>query len=112
MKTGPGEIVYPVPWAETAATSHVTSPEEMRALLAAAGFEVRESEDRRDFALQFFRRRLGAAADGAPPPLGIHLVMGETWREKFKNTLANTEAGRIAPVQMIAVRKGGRGLAA
>ncbi|MBT4428120.1 MAG: SAM-dependent methyltransferase, partial [Rhodospirillaceae bacterium] len=39
-----------------------------------------------------------------PPPLSLHLVMGETWREKFKNTLENTEAGRIAPVQMIARR--------
>jgi ubiquinone/menaquinone biosynthesis C-methylase UbiE len=40
MKTGPGEILYLVPWAETAATSHVTSPEEMQALLGEAGFEI------------------------------------------------------------------------
>ena len=26
MKTGPGDIVYPAPWAETAETSHVASP--------------------------------------------------------------------------------------
>lgn len=33
--------------------------------------------------------------------------MGETWREKFKNMLQNTEAERIAPVQMIARRNSG-----
>lgn len=109
MKTGPGEIVFPMPWAETPETSHLTSLEETQELLEEAGFEVREIEDRRDFALQFFRQRLaGRDGDGPPPPppppLGIHLVMGGTWREKFKNTLENTSAGRIAPVQMIARR--------
>lgn len=104
MKTGPGEILYLVPWAETAATSHVTSPEEMQALLGEAGFEIGEIENQRDFALQFFRRRLGAVGD-APPPLGLHLVMGDNWKHKFKNTLGNIEAGRIAPVLMIAHKR-------
>ena len=67
-----------------------------------AGFEVVETEDRREFALQFFHQRLAGGESDGPPPLGIHLMMGETWREKFKNTLQNTEAGRIAPVQMVA----------
>ena len=64
-----------------------------------------EIEDRRDFTLQLFRRRIVAGDGGGPPPLGIHLLTGETWREKFINSLENTEAGRIAPVQMIARRK-------
>ena len=104
MRTNDGEVVYPVPWAETAETSYVASPEETREFLQGAGFEVLEIENRRDFALQFFHQRLAGVDGGGTPPLGLHLVMGETWREKFKNTLANTEAGRIAPVQMIARR--------
>jgi SAM-dependent methyltransferase len=103
MRTGPGEVVYPTPWAETGATSHLASAEETESYLRAAGFDIRETESRRDFALEFFRQRLAGAADG-PPPLGIHLLMGATWREKFKNTLENIEAGRIAPVQIIATR--------
>ena len=102
MKTGPGDIVYPVPWSETAETSHVASPEETQSYLRQAGFEVVETEDRREFALQIFRQRLAGGESDGPPPLGVHLMMGETWREKFKNTLQNTEAGRIAPVQMTA----------
>ncbi len=107
MKTGPEEIVFPVPWSETAKTSFLTSSEETQTLLEEAGFVIDEVDERREFAVQFFRRRLGGGTgDGPPPPppLSLHLVMGETWREKFNNTLENTEAGRIAPVQMIAHR--------
>ena len=102
MKTGPGDIVYPVPWSETAETSHVASPEETEGYLRQAGFEVVEMENRHDFAVQFFRRRLAGGDIEGPPPLGIHLMMDETWREKFRNMLENIEAGWIAPVQMIA----------
>jgi hypothetical protein len=102
MKTGPGDIVYPVPWSETAETSHVASPEETEGYLRQAGFEVVETENRHDFAVQFFRRRLAGGDSEGPPPLGIHLMMDETWREKFRNMLENIEAGWIAPVQMIA----------
>ena len=101
MKTGPGDIVYPAPWAETAEISHVISPEETQEYLRQAGFEIVEIENRRDFALQFFRHRIAGSENDGPPPLGIHLLLGETWREKFKTTLQNTEAGRIAPVQII-----------
>ena len=106
MKTGEGEIAFPVPWAETPATSHLTTTEEMRALLDAAGFELREVENRRDFARAFFQDAAAAAAtSGGPPPLGTHLILGANAPEKFRNMLNNIEAGHIAPVQMIATRR-------
>ncbi len=40
-------------------------------------------------------------AESGPPPLGIHLLLGETRKEKIANMIANIEAGRIAPVEMI-----------
>ncbi len=106
MKLGEGEIAFPVPWAETPATSHLTTVEEMRGLLDAAGFDLGEVEDRSDFARAFFQDALAAAAaaDG-PPPLGTHLILGASAPEKFRNVLNNIEAGRIAPVQMIATRR-------
>ena len=103
MKKNDESLVFPVPWAQSADTSHLTTPEEMGALLNDAGFEVKDIEDRTEFALEFFRQNLAAAAKG-PPPLGLHLVMGASATEKFKNTLSNIESGRIAPVQMIASR--------
>jgi SAM-dependent methyltransferase len=103
MKGGNAGLTYPVPWAETPATSHLTTPQQMQALLRDAGFEVAEVEDRTAFAIDFFRESLANAAAG-PPPLGLHVVMGATAREKLGNVLANLESGAIAPTVMIARR--------
>ncbi len=107
MKAGAGELAYPVPWAEGPETSHLTTADEMRGLLDAAGFELREVEDRSVFARAFFQRALAAAAEseGKPPPLGIHLILGASVPEMFRNMLSNIEAGYIAPIQMIATRR-------
>ena len=106
MRKNDAPLVFPVPWAASPETSHLTTPEEMRTHLDAAGFAVEEVEDRSEVARDFFHRRLAAAKDG-PPPLGPHLVMGESAGEKLRNVLVNIEAGRIAPVLMLARRKAG-----
>lgn len=103
MRKSDQPLAFPVPWAESESVSHLKSPQQMHSLLADAGFEVREVSDRTAFALDFFKQALGNAA-GAPPPLGVHLIMGEAAREKLGNTLRNIEAGCIAPVQMLATR--------
>jgi hypothetical protein len=97
------DLTYPVPWADTPTTSHLTTPEQMRALLRDAGFEVREVEDRTAFGIAFFRESLARSAAG-PSPLGLHIVMGATAREKFVNMLANMERGAVAAVVMVANR--------
>lgn len=104
MKRGDDPIAYPVPWAETAETSHLTTPDEMLGLLDGAGFEVFEVEDRSEFAREFFKQTLAAAGDG-PPPLGLNILMGATAPEKFRNMLDNVETSRIAVVQMLARRR-------
>ena len=42
-----------------------------------------------------------ASADG-PPPLGIHILMGKDASTKMKNVAENIDAGRVAPVELIA----------
>jgi SAM-dependent methyltransferase len=107
MRTGDGEIVYPVPWAETGETSFVASPEDYRAALESASLDLQEEQNRRDWALEFFRtlRAKAAGADG-PPPLGIHILMGERAGKKVANMLRCVTAGIIAPVQIIARKPG------
>ncbi|NQV84420.1 MAG: methyltransferase domain-containing protein [Rhodospirillales bacterium] len=105
MKKGDEPIDFPVPWAHSAATSHLTTPDEMLVHLEAAGFEVEEVEDRTNFALEVIKQGLAARTEG-PPPLGVHLLMGAGAPEKVKNTRNNVQAGRMAPVQMIARRVG------
>lgn len=102
MRTGEDELTFPVPWAMDAATSFLGTPEDYRAAAEAAGFAVIAERDRRAFALDFFARMIERMkAAGGPPPLGFHLLMGETAGQKVANMRANIEAGRIAPVEMI-----------
>ncbi len=102
---GPNEgLIFPVPWAETTETSHVTSPEETKRSLDAADFDVFEVEDRTAYGINFFRERLAAIAN-EQPPVGLHLLMGQSGKPKFENVLKNLEAGHIAPVLIIARRR-------
>lgn len=106
MRIGPGELVYPVPWAASAQTSAVADPATYRAALIAAGLEVASERNRYDFALEFFAElKAKSAAAGGPPPLGLHLLMGETAPLKMKNMIENISAGRIAPVELIATKR-------
>ncbi len=93
---GPGEgpLVFPVPWAAGPQASWLASPEEMRVLLDGAGFDILAEEDRRAEALDFFAR---IAARGTPPPVGIHLLVGDGFRERMTNIRTNLEAHRCAP---------------
>jgi MPBQ/MSBQ methyltransferase len=102
MKGAHEGLTFPVPWAEAAANSHLTSADEMHKLLAEAGFEVTEVEDRSAFAIDFFRKRLASVAPA--PALGLHLLTGENSQDKFENYLRSVEAGTIAPTIMIAKR--------
>jgi ubiquinone/menaquinone biosynthesis C-methylase UbiE len=104
MRTSDGDLSYPVPWAETAVLSFLATPAEFRQALERAGLVVVAEENRRDFALDFFRRIRTRMIESGPPPLGIHIHMGPTASEKIANMIENLERGLIAPVEMICRR--------
>lgn len=103
MQVGPGEMEYPAPWASSPDQSALASPEDYRAALEAAGFAVEREEDRTGFAQDFFAQLAAAqSAQDGPPPLGLHLIMGEHTGLKVQHMVQNISVGRIAPVEMIA----------
>jgi len=107
MKTNDDELLYPVPWATTPETSWLAEPKDYRLALAANGLTLVKEEDRRDFAMEFFKRMKEATeAAGGPPALGLHVLMQQTTAEKIPNMVANLAAKRISPVEMIAVKAG------
>ncbi|NQU59564.1 MAG: methyltransferase domain-containing protein [Rhodospirillales bacterium] len=106
MKKSDEPLSFPVPWSETPDTSHLTTPDEMLVLLTSAGFEVEYVEDRTNAAIEIFKQSEAAAANDGLPLLGVHLIMGPTAPQKFKNTRENIENGLIGPVLMVARRKG------
>ena len=102
MREGEGDLAFPLPWAAGPETSFVESAAAYRRGLEAAGFAVAAVRSRRAFAIELFRRPRAAAAAGGPPPLGLHLLMGETAPLKARAMLGNLEAGLIAPTEIIA----------
>jgi SAM-dependent methyltransferase len=103
MRQKDGELVYPVPWATESSTSKLATPDKYRQALADAGFEVAKENNRRDFALDFFKQlRAKTEASGGPPPLGLHTLMQESTAEKIKNMIDNLTEDYIAPVEVIA----------
>lgn len=107
MKTNDEELIYPVPWATTSQTSWLASPKDYRAAFEGNGFAIAEENNRREFAMEFFKKMkaAGEASDG-PPPLGLHVLMQHSTAEKIPNMIANLAANRISPVEMIAVKSG------
>jgi ubiquinone/menaquinone biosynthesis C-methylase UbiE len=105
MRTGEGELAYPVHWAETNATSAVAEPEHYKEALRAAGFVIIKERNRRDFAIAFYdQMRAKAAASGGPPPFSIHILMRNS-PNKVKNMIENVSTGRVSPVELIAQKE-------
>ena len=101
MRLAAGELSYPVPWASGPESSFVADAATYRRLLVAAGFEVIEERDRRDFALEVFQQMRTRAGAAGPGPLGLHIVMGANAAQKVKNMVGDISAGLIAPTEMI-----------
>lgn len=99
--TESGDIAYPMPWSSVAETSFVSDPSDYRDGASAAGFALVSDDSYRDNARDYFARVMAAIAkNGGPPPLGIHLLMGDTAPQKIKNYVDCLTAGLIAPRAM------------
>jgi SAM-dependent methyltransferase len=93
-------IRYPVPWALSEEASFVVSREEYREALQRAGFEIVRERGRRAFGIEFTERVIARMAQGGPPALGLHLLMGEKAPLMIKNILGMMKEGVLEPVEL------------
>jgi ubiquinone/menaquinone biosynthesis C-methylase UbiE len=106
MRQKNGELIYPVPWATDSSTSKLSTPVQYKQALNDAGFKVSRENNRRDFALEFFKQlHEKVEANSGPPPLGLHILMQESTSTKIKNMINNIAEGYIAPVEIIAQKR-------
>jgi SAM-dependent methyltransferase len=104
MRVGTGDLSFPVPWATTPGESDVSSPDEYKASLEAAGFRVIAERNRSAFALEFFSQLQARTGSVGSSPLGLHILMGDAAANKVKNMIENVSHNRVAPVELIAER--------
>jgi SAM-dependent methyltransferase len=96
-----GHPHFPVPWSDNGSGSHLITPEETRQLLATAGFTDVVLEERGSRYVEAYKRAMELAAKGALPPLGVHVLLGETAAEKTRNAARNIEEGRTRPIEVV-----------
>ena len=92
MRTSPGDLPYPLPWAEDERSSFVESVDDYTRHLEAAGFTIDEVEDRT------------ASTMGPPPagPVSNAVVFGQGFMERIGNNIAATKAGLLGAVLVVA----------
>ena len=76
---------YPLPWAEDSSISFLIAEDHARNMLADAGLRIRHWENKVDEALAFLDSVLTKIAAKGAPPIGIHLLMGKTAKQKLSN---------------------------
>jgi ubiquinone/menaquinone biosynthesis C-methylase UbiE len=99
-----GEPHFPLPWAAGPATSFLSSTEETRADVTAAGFELVRFLDRTEEILPDQRETRRRLQGQGLPPLGVHTLMGERIRDLQINAIQSAEEGRLTFIEAL-VRK-------
>jgi SAM-dependent methyltransferase len=92
---------FPVPWADGPSGSFLVSKEDFRHTLEEAGLEVVQWKDVTEPSLQWFNDVTQRLAESGPPPLGLHLLMGEAAQTKLGNVGKNLRENRICVAQSI-----------
>jgi len=93
-----GEVHYPVPWANDSSTSFLATPQEMRGLLSAAGFEVISEVDSTEESLAWFQQLRARIEREGQPPVTFAAFLGDTFGEMAANQVANLAERRIRTV--------------
>ena len=96
-----GNPYYPLPWSEDGSGAYLVTPSDTRALLEKTGFANIIVEDTGPKYLAGYKKAIERAEAGTLPPLGAHLLMGETALQKTRNAARNIEEGRTHPIELI-----------
>jgi len=97
---------YPTPWAASAATSFLSTPEETRHGLEKAGFAIEDFRDTREQVLAFGARSRAMVERGEKPPhRAVELIHGALAKEAAANTARGMKEARISPIEVLARKK-------
>jgi ubiquinone/menaquinone biosynthesis C-methylase UbiE len=99
------EIDYPTPWAASAATSFLVTPEQTRQGLLDAGFELLTLENTLDKARAYGARSRARVERGEKPPhRAVMLIHGDLATRAMANIARAMNEGRVLPIEVLARR--------
>lgn len=99
-----GAVHFPVPWAREPSISFLIPPRQLRDTLEGIGFEVLSWRDTTEEGRSWFRQTVGKMRREAPPPFGLHVLLGEDFRLMAQNQVRNLEEDRIALIAAVVRR--------
>ncbi len=86
---------YPAPWAEDASLSTLATESEAQAAINKAGLSIDKWIGKVSESAEFFQKVLKRVEANGPPPVGIHLLMGDNARVKLGNYVQNLLEKRV-----------------
>lgn len=96
---------YPAPWAEDESISSLATEPEARSIMDQVGLEVVEWITKVQESIEFFKRVLVKIEAEGPPPIGIHLLMGDNAKAKLLNYIQNLSENRLSVALGMACKK-------
>jgi sarcosine/dimethylglycine N-methyltransferase len=96
-----GEPYYPLPWATTAAVSFLATPDEIRADLLTAGFQIVALSDTSAAVVAAFAPILERLETEGLPPLGEPVVTGEGAKEWRINAMRSLRDRRTSMIEAL-----------
>jgi SAM-dependent methyltransferase len=106
IMAGEGELVFPVPWADTAQESFLIPPESIREKLERAGFEITSWDEKTEDTKAWIKKISETAATVGTPTVGIHLIFEGQAPTIIKNFGENLMAGKLRMVEVVATKPG------
>jgi ubiquinone/menaquinone biosynthesis C-methylase UbiE len=95
---------YPTPWAEHDSLSSLCTQDEAITAIEKSSLVIDEWIDKSKPSMEFFKETVKRIENLGPPPLGFHLLMGKTAKEKLFNQVRNLEENRVSIVQGTALK--------
>ena len=101
-----GEIMYPTPWAATAAESFLSTVDDTQRGLRSAGFEVEQVKNDLQRALDFGARSRAIVERGEKPPYRANaLIHGDAAGATLANVARGYRDGSLIPIEVVARKR-------
>jgi len=96
---------YPAPWAEDDSISALATETRARSVMAQVGLEIDQWIGKVQASIEFFSEVSARIEADGPPPIGIHLLMGDNARDKLQNYVRNLNEKRVSVVLGAAIKR-------